>query len=222
MKKVIKNKKIKKQTAIKKTGAGVKKTAGVRKTKNEKIIPENNIAAKEKTEKEIPSVKNAENDFLVLETFDFIPSEEERTMFYFGIALSAVAAIVFGWQRNFTAALLFVFIIAVMLMFLAKKPSRVTIKLDKEYFWLNDEKYNVFNLEYFWFTEQYGVKYLNIRIKKSIIKILSIAIIEPDINKLRLAFLNFIPEISPEELEEGVLEKSAPEKKAEQNGNDKK
>lgn len=168
--------------------------------KNEKLFE------KAKNEKETVAAGEEEN-FLVLETSDHVQSEEERAFFYLGIAVSTVMTIVFGWQRNFTAALVFVMMLVVIFMFLARKPGKVVLKLDREYFWINDGKYNVFNLEHFWFTEQYGVKYLNVKIKKSIIPVLSIALGESDINEIRKAFLNFIPEISPEEIESGALDK---------------
>lgn len=207
MKKTVKNKKIKTKAGGKKI---VKKAAKAKKeslqnpiVKTETVI----IKTDAKKEKLAPeAVVKTEKYLLALETFDHIPTDEENAVFYLGLAISTLMAIIFGWQRNFTAALVFVLLIIVIFMYLAKKPSRITLKLDREYFWLNEAKYNIFNLEYFWFTEQYGVKYLNIKIKKSVIPVLAIALQEANINEIRLAFLNFIPEISPEEIENGVLE----------------
>ncbi len=205
MKKTVKNKKIKASGRV-----IAKKPAKTKKESlQEPVAKAEAEIIKTDTEKEklaAEAVIKTEKDLLALETFDHIPTEEENAVFYLGLAVSILMAVIFGWQRNFTAALVFVLLIAVIFMFLAKKPGRITLKLDREYFWLNEAKYNVFDLEYFWFTEQYGVKYLNIKIKKSIIPVLTIALQEANINEIRLAFLNFIPEISPEEIEEGVLE----------------
>lgn len=207
MKKTVKNKK----TKIKSGGkAIVKKMSKAKKESLQKTVakiePETIKVDAEKEKLAPETVVKEEKDLLVLETLDHIPTDEENGVFYLGLAISTLMTIVFGWQRNFTAALVFVLLIVVIFMFLAKKPGRITLRLDREYFWLNEAKYNVFNLEYFWFTEQYGVKYLNIKIKKSIIPVLTIALQEANINNIRLAFLNFIPEISPEEIEDGVLE----------------
>jgi len=214
MKKTAKNKKIKISGK-----AAIKNPAKSKKSGMKKPIVkmETEQMPTEEGKKNMAAVTRAkeEKDLLVLETFDHIPTQEENAVFYLGLAVSTVMTIVFGWQRNLTATLVFILIIVVIFMFLAKKPSRITLKLDKEYFWLNEAKYNVFNLEYFWFTEQYGVKYLNIKVKKSIMPVLTIAFSEIDTNKIRRAFLHFIPEISPEDIENGMLEKYK-----EQNGKD--
>lgn len=205
MKKNINKKKIKKSaTKTKKITKGKKAAVILKEKAPEVVVPRN--------EEIVANVERGEDVLFSMETYDHILNDNERSTFGVGFIVSVLSALWFVYQRNITATLVFILMAMVVWMFLRREPQKIVIKMDKTHFWFSDEKYNVFDLEYFWFKEKEGMRYLNIKIKRPIVPVVTVILGDVDLNEIRKAFLNFIPELSPEEIEKGILDTYQEEK----------